>query len=71
MPTLLLRVDGIDGPNAEATIQSLLERLPGVYAAQASAAHGRVELDYEDDEVGIDEILAVLRRSGYAARLGG
>ncbi len=70
MPTLLLHVDGL-GPGDEERIEHEIRAMTGVFGVVASRAAGRVDVDFEDDEVGIDRILERIKELGFEARVAG
>lgn len=70
MATLLLRIEGLEADRAIALERSLRE-MPGVFGVVISVSEGRAELDIEDDEVGVDRIVARLEREGLKARVSG
>jgi copper chaperone CopZ len=71
MPTLKLRVTRLCGGADEERVRRALHAESGVFGAVVCAAESCAEVDFEDDEVSADEILAVVRRLGFDAELAG
>jgi hypothetical protein len=71
MPTMKLRADGMRDAADEERITGALQAATGVYGAVACAADGCIEVDFEDDEISIDEVLLIVQRVGYAAEIAG
>lgn len=71
MPTLKIRVDGLTSDRDARRLENALNALPGVYGAVADRQAQCVEVDFEDDEEGIDSILALVEAEGFRARLAG
>lgn len=71
MPTLLIRVSGMQGAADEMRVQHALEAEVGVFGAVASCQNGCVEVDYEDDEVRLDRLLEIVEWVGFHAAVGG
>jgi len=71
MPTVLLCVSGMRNADDEQRIERALVAARGVFGAVANREQSCVEVDIEDDEVTPKELIAILRREGFEARLGG
>lgn len=71
MPTVLLYLSGIAGPDDERRIRQALLAERGVLAVVASEGTGCAEIDIEDDLVSVDRLIEVLENQGYGVRLGG
>ncbi len=71
MATLKLCIEGMRGPDDEGRIEAALREEHGVLGAIANHRDACAEVEYEDDEVALDEILAVVEGLGYRAALGG
>ena len=70
MATLLLRFRDL-GPEDVTAVEVALRALPGVYGAVVSASEGCAEVDFEDDEIGVDAVVDRLRGEGYAVTVSG
>jgi len=71
MATLKLCIDGMAGDSDEVRIQEALRHEPGVLGAIANHQDACAEIEYEDDEVSLDRLVAVVTELGYPAELGG
>lgn len=71
MPTVKLFVQDLHSADAQHRLETALNRISGVYAAVASCSDGCVEVDFEDDEVTIDEIVAAASTAGFEATPAG
>ncbi|HEX6133610.1 MAG TPA: hypothetical protein VFZ24_06595 [Longimicrobiales bacterium] len=69
MPTAKLIVRELRSTAAEQQLEHVLTGLAGVYGAVANCGDGCVEVDFEDDEVTIDEIVAAANAAGFQATL--
>jgi hypothetical protein len=69
MATVRLAVEGMPDAGTAARISRLLREQAGVFGAVASHVSGYVDIDFEDDEVSVERLIAVLRESGCEARL--
>jgi hypothetical protein len=71
MPTARLRVSGMRDDADERRLQALVLAEPGVYGCVASHRDGFAEVDFEDDELGVDRLLGLFASAGFPARLCG
>jgi copper chaperone CopZ len=71
MPTAKMRLDGVHNADDEAAVEDAVRRLGGVYGAVASCRDSCMEVDFEDDEVSVDEIARAARDAGFDATLAG
>lgn len=71
MATLKLRITGLASARDEERIETALQAQPGVFAATANRLDGCAEIDYEDDEVAIERLIALVEAAGFGARLAG
>lgn len=71
MATLKLRIDGMTGRRCEDRIERALQEVPGVLGAVANHQADCTEIDYEDDEVELSHLLAVVESLGYHASIAG
>lgn len=70
MPTVKLFVRGLEA-DAEERLQRTLMAVDGVFGVVASHEDACCEVDFEDDVVGIDELIDTARRAGFAVSLAG
>lgn len=71
MPTALLRVSGLRGAEDEARLERALQAEPGVFGAVANHQDGCAEIDFEDDEVTVEQLIEVAESAGFGATLAG
>jgi len=71
MPTVLLRLNGMRGPDDEERVRTALLAEPGVYGAVVSCEDGCAEVDIEDDVVSVDRIIEIIETAGFPAVLAG
>jgi len=71
MATLKLCIQGMAGHADELRVQEALRSEPGVLGAIASREDACAEIEYEDDEVALDRLVAVVRQLGFPVELGG
>lgn len=71
MSTLKLCIGGMRGPEDALRIEEGLRGLPGVLGVIARRRSECAEVEYEDDELSIERLLALVRELGYEAQLGG
>ena len=70
MPTIKLSVRGLDA-DTEERLERTLMAVDGVFGVVASHEDGCCEVDFEDDVVGIDELLDTAHRAGFQVSLAG
>jgi copper chaperone CopZ len=71
MPTAKFSVPDLQSRACEQRLETHLRTLRGVYAAVANHTDRCLEVDFEDDEIGVPEVVAAARDAGYTARLVG
>jgi copper chaperone CopZ len=71
VPTLKLCVQGMQDAGEEAPLAEALLAEDGVLGAVVSADARCAEIDFEDDRVSIEQILAIIEARGYQASLSG
>ncbi|HWV58150.1 MAG TPA: hypothetical protein VNZ57_11925 [Longimicrobiales bacterium] len=71
MPTINVDVLGMRDENDEERLRAALLAECGVLGVVASHNHRCAEIDYEDDELALDRVLAVIRTAGFEPRLAG
>jgi copper chaperone CopZ len=70
MPTLKLWIENLAADD-EAAVSREIRALDGVFFAVANHRDQCMEIDFEDDRVSSDRIVATLAGLGYVARLAG
>ena len=71
MPCLKLMLEGPPEVAAEQRLRAALEAEHGVFGVVICHDRQAVEIDFEDDEVAVDRLIAVAKEQGFEARIGG
>src|SRR2546428_13845881 len=71
MATLKLRVSGMSCGHCQAKVEAALKTTAGVYSAIVDLQAGEAEIDFNDDSVTTQQLVAAVERAGYRARLAG
>lgn len=71
MPTARLKIDGLASAADEKQLETRIRGLTGVYGAVASCRDHCMDVDFEDDEVKIDDIVETAGAAGFQARIAG
>jgi hypothetical protein len=71
MPTAKLFVRDLNDAADSRRLQLALRSLPGVFGVVASCSARCVEVDFEDDQVGIDQLVEKARAEGFHATIAG
>jgi len=71
MPTAKLLVHDLDSADAERRLARALEGVPGVFGVVASCREHCVEVDFEDDEVTVEQLVSAANAAGFRATLAG
>lgn len=71
MPTAKLKILGLHSTDDEAQLETSVRGLSGVYGAVASCRDHCLEVDFEDDEVMLDDIVTAASAAGFEATLVG
>jgi copper chaperone CopZ len=66
-----LSVAGMTCGHCQATVEQALKGVQGVYAAVVDLHGGAAEVDFNDDALTVDQLVAAVERSGYRAKLAG
>ncbi|MEP7016532.1 MAG: heavy-metal-associated domain-containing protein [Actinomycetota bacterium] len=64
----ILRAEGFSCPSCVAKIEKQVGRVEGVAVVKVHFASARIEIDHNPAIVGVDELVAVVAKVGYAAR---
>jgi len=67
VPTAKLKIEGLASAHDEKHLETSVRALTGVYGAVASCRDHCMEVDFEDDEVMLEEIVNAASAAGYAA----
>jgi hypothetical protein len=71
MPSLKLNVPRLTDVGDVERIVAALRARPGVFGVVGCARSSCVEIDFEDDEVAPDQLIEVIRETGFEAVLAG
>jgi len=71
MATAKLNVTGMHCGHCQAKVESALKGVQGVYTAIVDLQDGEAEVDFNDDAVTTDQLVAAVTRAGYTAKLAG
>lgn len=69
MKSIDLNTGGMHCGSCSMLIQMSVEDLPGVASAQADYASGRTHVEFDPDQISVDEIIAAIVEAGYTAEL--
>src|SRR3989442_6551836 len=69
MATLKLRVTGMSCSHCQTKVEQALKTTAGVYSAIVDLQAGEAEIDFNDDSVTTQQLVAAVERAGYPARL--
>ncbi|TFB88297.1 copper chaperone [Cryobacterium algoricola] len=64
-----LRAEGFSCPSCVAKIEKQVGRVPGVTAVTVKFASARIEIEHDASIVSVEELIAVVAKAGYSARL--
>ncbi|MCI4660027.1 heavy-metal-associated domain-containing protein [Cryobacterium zhongshanensis] len=64
-----LRAEGFSCPSCVAKIEKQVGRVPGVTAVTVKFASARIEIEHDASTVSVEELIAVVAKAGYSARL--
>jgi len=67
MKKTVIKVEGMHCRSCEALPKDGLEEAKGVRKAQASHMSGMVAVEYDENDIGLDAIRAMIRKEGYRA----
>ena len=71
MATAKLWVTGMTCGHCRAKVEHALKGVGGVYSAIVDLQDGEAEVDFDDDTVTGQQLIAAIQRAGYQARLAG
>lgn len=71
MATLKLRVTGMTCTHCQTKVAKALQGTEGVYSAIVDLQAGEAEIDFEDDAVTTQQLVAAVAKAGYGAKLAG
>jgi copper chaperone len=71
MANVKLRVTGMTCGHCQAKVEKALKGLSGVYTAVIDLPDGEAEVDFDDDSVTPEQLVAAITRAGYGAKVAG
>ena len=71
MANIKLRITGMTCGHCQAKVQKALKGVSGVYSAVVDLPDGEAEVDFDDDTVTTQELVAAVAGAGYGAKLAG
>lgn len=63
-----LQVTGMDCPDCAAKVEKAVKRMPGVRSATISYPLGKLSVDYDAAQTGVDQVIAKVKGLGYDAQ---
>jgi copper chaperone CopZ len=71
MANAKLHVTGMTCGHCQAKVEQALKGIAGVYSAVVDLQDGEAEIDFNDDSVTTQQLVAAVEGAGYKARLAG
>lgn len=71
MANIKLRVNGMTCSHCQAKVEKALKGLNGVYTAIVDLPDGEAEIDFDDDSVTTEQLVAAVAKAGYSAKVAG
>lgn len=71
MANIKLRVSGMTCSHCQAKVEKALKGLNGVYSAIVDLPDGEAEIDFNDDSVTTEQLVAAVAKAGYGAKVAG
>ena len=71
MANIKLRVTGMTCGHCQAKVEKALKGINGVYSAIVDLPDGQAEIDFNDDHVTTDQLVAAVGKAGYTAKIAG
>ena len=71
MAHLRLNISGMTGIPCQQKIERALSTLPGMYSAVVCLERGYADVDYGEDQLTADQVMATIEKAGYRAKIGG
>jgi copper chaperone len=71
MANVKLRVTGMTCGHCQAKVEQALKGVNGVYSAVIDLPDGEAEVDFDDDCVTTEQLVAAIAGAGYGATLAG
>ncbi len=71
MANIKLRITGMTCGHCQVKVEQALKGVSGVYSAVIDLPDGEAEVDFEDDRVTTDQLVAAVAKAGYGAKIAG
>jgi copper chaperone len=71
MANAKLHVTGMTCGHCQAKVEQALKGIAGVYSAVVDLQDGEAEIDFNDDSVTTQQLVAAIEQAGYRAKLAG
>jgi len=71
MANAKLHVTGMTCGHCQAKVEQALKGIAGVYSAVVDLQDGEAEIDFNDDSVTTQQLVAAVEHAGYGAKLAG
>jgi copper chaperone CopZ len=71
MANAKLHVTGMTCGHCQAKVEQALKGIVGVYTAVVDLQDGEAEIDFNDDSVTTQQLMAAVEKAGYGANLAG
>ena len=71
MANIKLRVTGMTCGHCQAKVEKALRGIAGVYSAIVDLPDGEAEVDFDDDSVTTEQLVAAVTKAGYSAKIAG
>jgi len=71
MANVKLRITGMTCGHCLAKVEKALKGVNGVYSAVIDLPDGEAEVDFDDDTVTTQQLVAAVARAGYGAKVAG
>ncbi len=71
MANVKLRVSGMTCGHCQAKVENALKSVTGVYSAIIDLPDGEAEVDFDDDAVTTEQLVAAVAKAGYGAKVAG
>ena len=71
MANVKLRVSGMTCSHCQAKVEQALKGINGVYTAIVDLRDGEAEVDFNDDALTPQQLVAAIEQAGYRAKLAG
>jgi copper chaperone CopZ len=71
MANAKLHVTGMTCGHCQAKVEQALKGIVGVYSAIVDLQDGEAEIDFNDDSITTQQLVAAVEQAGYGAKLAG